>query len=394
MWSPEWEETKLATILRSILARRLIVGLVSTVMVSGLLIGTELARTDTMAKATSLSNWEYSYPSSTSNLFLEDLTGTQYNWTVVAPRYHVIVLNSYEYSWIPAIKAANPDVQVWEYKDLTSTRINECTNGVDNTFLTTGIGYCYAMKYHPEWFLHTSSGSLLQEYGYPNQYEMDYGNSQYVYQWAENVVNDVLKHGWDGVEMDNAVDTANAYGLATKYPTDQSVQVAMTAMLTFVGKALRYYHINGAANVGYQMEFPGLWQRWISLVPGLHEEFFMSWSDSENVTGIPAWEAYMEELNSTTSAPQNGMVILHAGSYAATNTQLLDYTYASFLLGEDGVSDFAFGTETPDYPEFHLNLGSPEGKYFENSNGTFQRNFTNGYVVVDPNAGTGKFYVY
>jgi hypothetical protein len=326
----------------------------------------------------------------TVNNILLDQNGVNYDWSVVAPRYRIIELNSWDYPWIPAIRAANPQVKIWVYKDLTSTRPDECTNGVDWTTLATGVGYCYAAQNHPEWFLTTPSGARLQEAGYPNQYEMDYGNPAYQQAWVAGVLADVRAHGWDGVEMDNALSTADAYGVAAKYPTDASVQAAMYQMLQAVGPPLQAAGVTAVANVGYAPEFPGLWQQWLGPVSGLEQEYFLSWSNGPDVTGSQ-WQTYEAEL--TSAVAQHKMIYAHAGSYTATSTQLLDYTVASFLLGTDGNSVFSFGSTVQDYPEYHYNLGTPTGSYFARWDGSYERDFTNGTVVVNPNNGTGAINI-
>src|ERR1019366_1393998 len=203
---------------------------------------------------------------------LLDLDSTAYNWATVAPHYSVIALNAWNYAWIPAIRAANPAVEVFVYKDLTSSRTSACSGGVDQAELPTGVGYCWAMANHPEWFLHNASGGLLQENGYPTQFEMDYGNPAYQQQWASNVAADLAAHGWDGVEMDNALDTANAYGASPSYPTDASVQTAMAAMLALVGRQIKAAGKLAVANLAYDTKYPSLWASWLPSVSGLMDE--------------------------------------------------------------------------------------------------------------------------
>src|SRR5688500_3911615 len=59
-----------------------------------------------------------------------------------ARRRAYIVLNAWEGALIPKLKAANPAVQVFVYKDLSSTRSYACRDGVDDAQLPTGVGYC------------------------------------------------------------------------------------------------------------------------------------------------------------------------------------------------------------------------------------------------------------
>ena len=190
--------------------------------------------------------------------------------------------------------------------------------------------------------------------------------------------------------MDNALTTADAYGLAAKYPTDSSVQAAMYSMLEVVGPALQSAGVSAVANVGYAPEFPGLWQRWLGPVSGLEQEYFLSWSDGPDVTGSQ-WQTYEDEV--TSAAAAHKMIYAHVGAYDTTNTALLDYGLASYLLGSDGQGVFGFSSTTQDYPEYHYNLGSPTGAYYARPDGSLERDFTNGSVVVNPAAGTGSINV-
>jgi hypothetical protein len=150
--------------------------------------------------------------------FLRDFDSTDYNWATVAPQYSVIELNPWNYAWIPAIKAANPNVKVLEYKDLNSARPSACSlESTDE--MPTGVGYCWAKANEPSWFLTGQSssqdssncGGTMAETGYTDNCETDPGNAAYQQQWLSNVVQDAKAHDWDGVIMDNAIDNGS-YG--------------------------------------------------------------------------------------------------------------------------------------------------------------------------------------
>lgn len=82
-----------------------------------------------------------------------------------ARRRSFIVLNAWEGNLIPKLKAANPAIQVYVYKDLSSTRSYACRNGTDDTHLPAGVGYCDADANHRDWFLTASDTDMLPEYG-------------------------------------------------------------------------------------------------------------------------------------------------------------------------------------------------------------------------------------
>ena len=321
---------------------------------------------------------------------LLDLDETSYDWAQMAPHYRAIVLNAWDYQWIPAIRAANPSVKVVEYKDLTSTRPGACSqsdDGANNSWLPTGVDYCWAMARHPEWFLRNSSGGLLAENGYPGQFEMDYGNPAYQQQWATNVVQDLTAHGWDGVEMDNALTVADAYGVSPSYPTDASVQQAMGSMLALVGPHIKAAGKLEIGNVGYDTEYPGIWSAWLPHLTGLMDEF--TWSfDAAVDESLPDWNAFEDEVK--TCATAGDLCWFRIGAYQVIPTRLVDFAVASYLLYADGASALGPGDMLwSNYPEIYTNLGAALGTAYVNSAGNWQRDFQGGAVIVNLSTWTG-----
>ena len=105
-----------------------------------------------------------------------------------ARRRAYVVLNAWEGSLIPKLKAANPALKVYVYKDLSSTRSYACRNGVDDAQLPAGVGYCDADKRHPDWFMLGPNGQRLQYGGYSGHFQMDIGNVAYQNAWIDNVI--------------------------------------------------------------------------------------------------------------------------------------------------------------------------------------------------------------
>ena len=59
-------------------------------------------------------------------------------------RYGYVVLNSWDAPLLPALKAANPGLKALVYKNLSFTMSYSCSGGVDNRYLSAGVGYCDA----------------------------------------------------------------------------------------------------------------------------------------------------------------------------------------------------------------------------------------------------------
>lgn len=318
-------------------------------------------------------------------------------WAAVARDNAIVVLNSWDFRLIPALKRDNPEVQVWVYKDLSGVRSDDCTvrdgncgtcaPGVtDSIYLSSGMGYCWVRRNHPDWLLDAAATSRPLEFtGYPKTWETDYGNASYQREWVHNVLVDIRDHGWDGVVVDNALTTADAYGVATKYPTDAAVQAATYSALQRIGPALRDAGVPAVFNVGYAPAFPGLWQRWLGPVSGLKQEFYLSSSTRPNATGSE-WSIYEDEVSSCVA--QHKSCWFHAGEFSdAVTAQTRQYTLASFLLATDGRQYFSAGGVTSRSLEPRLALGGRLSEMFQ-VGASWRRYFSDGVAVVNPSMST------
>lgn len=332
---------------------------------------------------------------------LIDLDGTNYNWSEVAPTYQAVVLNDWEASWIPKIKAQSPSTRVFVYKDLSSTRSDDCTgnpdgtdscisNGVfcppginDSPTLAAGVGFCWAGRNDPDWFLRDASGAPITEVGYPTQYMMDFGNPAYQAKWLANVKADVLSNGWQGVLMDNVLDNTN-YGTPASYPTPAAIQAAMLSMLKVVGPGLKAAGITDIGNLGYNNLYPTLWSTWLAYVSGLVDEFTYYWPGNAP-EGAKDWASFLEpEVRSCAS--QRKVCVFNIGNGTLTQPEI-NFANASILLYSNGSSYVSYGDGNSDQDP-HVTLGAATGSACE-SHGIWRRDFTGGSVSVNPLGQTG-----
>jgi len=322
---------------------------------------------------------------------------TTAEWAMVARDNAIIVLNSWDFRLIPLLKQANPRVRVWVYKDLSGVRSDDCTTrdgqcgacppGVrDSAYLSSGMGYCWVKRVHPDWLLDAAgTGRPFQFRTYPRTWETDYGNASYQRQWVRDVLADVRGHGWDGVDVDNALTVAAAYGAAAKYPTDAAVQAATYSALRSIGPALHQAGVPDVFNVGYATAFPGLWQHWLGPADGLEEQFYLSSSARPDAVGA-AWGVYENEISAC--AAQHKSCWFHAGEYsAAVTVQTRQYALASYLLATDGRQFLAVGGATTEPASTGLTLGGRLSIMFQ-AGASWRRYFTRGVAVVNPSRST------
>ncbi|HEY2550983.1 MAG TPA: putative glycoside hydrolase [Streptosporangiaceae bacterium] len=321
---------------------------------------------------------------------------TRAQWREIARANRLVVLNSWEYRLIPLLRHANPRLQVWVYKNLSGVRSDDCSTfngecggcpaGVrDAAHLSSGMGYCWVRRHHPQWLLRAAAtGRPLEFRGYPHIWETDYGSAAYQRRWLANVLADVGRHGWDGVLVDNALSTADAFGVAAKYPTDAAVQAATYSALRYLGPALRQAGTGSVFNVGFAPMFRGLWERWLRPVEGLEQEFYLSYSAVPDVVGDRAWGTYQQELLSC--AAHRKSCWFHTGDYSGgVTSQTRQYALASYLLANDGHQLWAAGTTGQKPPGPALALGAPKGG-MRHLGRAWGRYFPGGVAVVNPSS--------
>jgi hypothetical protein len=328
---------------------------------------------------------------------------TKAQWETIARDNTIVVLNSWDFGLIPVLKQANPRIQVWVYKDLSGIRSDDCTTRdgecgtctkglTDNTLLSSGMGYCWVKRNHPDWLLRADgTGQPFEFQGYPHTWETDYGNRAYQDRWIRNVLADVKTHGWDGVDVDNALTEAEAYGAAAKYPTNAAVQAATYSALRDVGPALQHAGVESVFNVGYATTFPGLWQRWLNPVQGLEQEFYLSYSTKPNAVGVIAWDRYQDEVSSC--AVRHKSCWFHSGGYStAVTSQARQYALASYLLASDGQQALAVGVMRSGQLAPHWPLGAPLST-MEQLGPAWARYFAGGIAVANPSRSKVAVYL-
>ena len=310
-----------------------------------------------------------------------------------AKRRGHIVLNAWEGALIPKLKKANPDIQVFVYKDLTSTRSYACRNGVDDTHLPTGVGYCDADANHPEWFLLDPRGQRFEYGGYPGHWQMDVGNPAYQNAWARDVVAGSTEAGFDGVLMDNALFPCDAYHEGTcpeKYPTDAAIQAAYTSMLANTRAQFTAAGLKTVANLSNARLYDGVWDAYTEHLDGGFDEWWLTFGDENLLSEYPqGWSKQVAQIASNEARGKLTWVLPH---FTPGADQPFRYALASYLMAAGGGASIAevattdgYGDPTPWHPEYDWNLGAATGPYYPVADTVFRRDFDCGTAVVNAN---------
>jgi hypothetical protein len=122
------------------------------------------------------------------------------------------------------------------------------------------------------------------------------------------------------------------------------------------------------------------------------ESFATDWSD-----GYRSADDWEEQIQQVESALNQGKTMILVAQGEQADMQLQNFAYASYLLINNGNAVFRY-TNSEAYRElwlydnYGLDLGTPSGKRYED-NGGWRRDFSNGYVRVDPEKNTAEIVV-
>ncbi|MFC6087881.1 putative glycoside hydrolase family 15 protein [Saccharothrix lopnurensis] len=310
-----------------------------------------------------------------------------------ARRRAYIVLNAWEGALVPKLKAANPDVQVFVYKDLTSTRSYACRSGVDDAQLPTGVGYCEAERHHPEWFLLDPNGRRFEYSGYSGHWQMDVGNTAYQRAWAANVIKSSTASGFDGVLMDNALFPCDAYheGVCpAKYPTDAALQDAYLSMLAGTRDDFVAAGLKTVANLSNARLHAGAWDAYTEHLDGGFDEWWLTFDDTNLLSEYP--EGWSRQVAQIASNEARGKITWVQPHFTHGQDRPYRYALASYLMAAGERAAIADVDETDGYDdpspwraEYDWDLGEPSGPYRRVASNVFQRDFACGTVVVNAN---------
>ncbi len=308
----------------------------------------------------------------------------------LTPQTTTVVLNAWESGLAATLHATHPHLVILVYKDISSTRNypGAVNNGQDAALLPTGVGYEFAAHNRPDWFLLDAHGRHLEWNGYPGHWQMNTANADYQTTWTNNVVSEVRTNHWDGVYIDNALTTADAYHpnvTSPTIPTNTAMQTATYTMLRRVALALHTAGYTIYANIPDARRFPGLWTRWLALLNGAHEEIFAKWSPTPGTGYIWDWDqtgilAQIAELQAGVTAGKPVSVETQGDPTDPLATQ---YALGCYLLGAGPGTSFQFGKHLSPIPTTYTTLGAPLGPAHNIAAHTWQRDFTYASIIVN-----------
>jgi len=252
---------------------------------------------------------------------------------------------------------------------------------------------------HEDWFMHSSlpatSENRIPLGGYPQLYYMDVGAEgwkNFIASLADQTMTNYPTA--DGVYIDGPTDPdeyESILGPGLAYP-EYDKNTYISKISTFLSA------IKNAVNQKMVILNSNLYKPFTTdMDGGLAEGFvhFGGWPNSRQETKVQ----WLAEINQISDTEFNGKYILiGSGSLEVTLPSMVEYCYASFLIGYNPSSHAYFywhsnaegGYGTLYWTSlWDMDIGEPTGNYYV-ENGIYKRNFTNGLVLVNPqNSGTG-----
>ena len=307
-----------------------------------------------------------------------------------APRRQIVLLNAWDYKYISQFKKVNPAVKVFVYKDLSSTRDYHVKKGKDDELLPAGIGYVWAKENHPEWFLKDEKGKQLYYSGYGGHAQMDIGNEGYQDAWIKNVVTELVKNGWDGVFLDNALFGRDEYHpgvFPANYKSDEKFQGAYKTFLSKIDAALKSAKKISIANMSSARSFPGMWNEYLKYLDGGFDEWWLVFGKN-NYVNEKVWQLQFEEMLDTDAV--NKLILVQPHS-SIDDEKGFYYAFATYWLGNNGNAFFSEQPVKDEYgdpqlwrKEYNWDLGKPLGKAYSTNNGRlYRRDFEKAIVLVN-----------
>ena len=305
--------------------------------------------------------------------------------------YGYVLLHAWQSDLISRLKAANPNVKVLAYKNMSATYSYACADGLDKLY-PAGVGYCDANAHHPGWFLTDTAGARIQFCDYAGLWQMDVGNRDYQNAWAANVAADLHARGFDGVEIDDVNWTQQSHlcgRTIAEYPRNGDYGAATRSFLARVGPALKSQGFLVLPNIAlpYSSSNYETWRDWISFTSGAIQEHFSKWGTGTTQQFADAdWRWRQGFLPLTEQA---GKIFLGITYAPMSDVRSMAYARANFLLDWDGgPSALIFEPSEPEAQDpysasWTQDIGSPLSARYQ-VGAAWRRDFSGGTVIVNP----------
>ncbi|MBC8100036.1 MAG: hypothetical protein H7Y11_11385, partial [Armatimonadetes bacterium] len=251
---------------------------------------------------------------------------------------------------------------------------------------------------HPNWFMRRPDGSVIHK-NLADHIVFDLGKPGVRQFFCERINNATWSQGWNGVFFDNLhiyFTAAHGEPVATQQYGDGKSDAWLAMMLNYLDevRAQCVTPNKGALGGNLQGEDLARWCKVAKKLDVIMIEFFSMWRDSYKQ---PAdWERDLRKMQFAQANNIEAWAVtpfdptLAFEQNDATHKRRFNFGLASYLLVVGPTSVLRAShepyTHAYNFPEFAevRALGFPKGRYFKKNSTLYRRDFTNGYVEVNP----------
>jgi putative glycosyl hydrolase-like family 15 (GHL15) protein len=313
-------------------------------------------------------------------------------------RYQYVIIHAWQSRLIARLKAKNPGIKVLVYKDLAATVAYSCHKGVDDRLLPAGVGYCWAKRNHPGWFLRDQSGAPIEFCDYRKVWQMDVGSPGYQRRWLSRVATEAKRLEFDGVMLDDANQSESTHLCGkklAKYPTTAAYTAATGSFLSRVGPALRKRGLLALPNISIaDWATPNgerIWNEWVSYCSGAVQEFYSKWGNTAagRLTDDPDSNNDWSDRQAFLAHMDPRKIFLGVTYAPKADLRSQRYARASFLSDwSGGPSALIFEPTNPETQDpyastWTVDIGTPLAERYK-VGVAWRRDFTGGTVIVNP----------
>lgn len=252
--------------------------------------------------------------------------------------------------------------------------------------------FCKYVHQNESWFLHKSNGERLMDKLADGRYiyYMNPGNSGWR-SFARSRMAATVP-GYTGIHLDNidlnlnkpkrSLD--NSDGTIKEYSSDDAYRNAIAGYLGYLKEMDGTLWINVLNDRLNGSD----WDLYLPKVDGVMHE---AWATGYQPLSVSQWEASLKQA-ATALAQGKGVLLVGRGDKGDTTKQR--FALASYLLIANSKANFRYSNSSAyrewwDYSNYSVKLGTVKGDRYK-SGSLWRRDFSCGYVTVDPAARTGN----
>ncbi len=299
----------------------------------------------------------------------------------IAGKYSVALLYPDNPEAAKRLRAADPNVKIYAYMDLSSVRSDDADQGL--------VSPSYQQAASQGWLAQDVNGNDIEWRPYPGHWQAKVWDPAYQQAWITRA-REIIDSGFDGILADNAMWSLSYYndahlsGTSSKEETDAKIRAGLQSLVNAAGPAVNDAGGVLVPNITGGRLSPQTWSS-LSAHGGGLEENFMLWSDG-NSTQPDIWDFPDGGWSDQASLMAKGPSSLAMTTITDGDHRSAVYGFASFLMYADP-GDAWMPVRTDDsmttIPEQFFELGAPQGAATQ-ANGVVTRTFAGGWAAVNP----------